>query len=124
MAGFRSGEMEEQYELFKKENNHDSSTFTFDWEGEALETFEHWALLPCPFYYDLIAEEHHLLVPKRTFGGFADMNVEEFEELKEIKTALGHRYSFVLENFPSQITVPTHFHMHFIKAKDTDGSDN
>lgn len=117
MAGFRSKEMQERYALDKEKEGRESDTFIFDWENEAIKTFEYWALLPCTFFYDLIAEEHHLLVPKRIFGIFADMNIEEFEELKKIKLELSPYYSFVIENFPSGASVPTHFHMHFIRAK-------
>lgn len=120
MAGFRSKEMEEKYAVFKRERPlKTDAPFAFDWQNEALEVFEHWALLPVPFYYDLVADEHHLLVPKRIFGSFAEMNTEEFAELKEIKTKVGDRYSFILENFPSRLSVPSHFHLHFIKGKDS-----
>lgn len=119
MSGFRSEKMEDDYARFKLANKRDSSKpFAFDWEREAIRLFTHWALLPVPFYYDLIADEHHLLVPKRVFGSFSEMNLEEFNELKEIKASIGQRYSFILENLPSRISVPSHFHLHFIKGKD------
>lgn len=119
MAGFRSEKIENEYSEFRRKNYRDDlSPFVFDWENEAMETFEHWALLPVSFHYDLIADEHHLLVPKRHFGSFSEMNLDEFTELKTIKEKIGDRYSFVLENFPSRLSVPAHFHLHFIKAKD------
>lgn len=117
MISFRSPEMRARYLRDKEKRGRDSDTFVFDWQNGAIKTFEYWALLPCTFFYDLIAEEHRLLVPKRVFGMFADMNVEEFEELKKIKRELSSHYSLVIENFPSGASVPAHFHMHFIKTK-------
>lgn len=117
--------MADSYAEFRTKNNRNTSDpFVFDWQSEALETFEHWALMPVKFHYDLIADEHHLLVPKRVFGSFSEMNREEFEELKEIKKTIGHRYSFVLENMPSRLSIPSHFHLHFIKGKDRILSDD
>lgn len=122
MSGFRSQKIEAEYELFKDRNRRtaqgQAKPFSFNWQEEAIEVFDHWALMPVLFHYDLIAEEHHLLVPKRIFPSFAEMNTEEFAELKKIKQNIGDRYSFILENLPSRLSVPTHFHLHFIKGKE------
>lgn len=117
MASLRSKEVSERYKRDRVAGEWDTETYTFDWQNTALQEFTHWALVPSNYPYDLIAEVHHLLVPKRVFPTYREVNEEEYEELKSIKDKLKDHYDFILENLPSKITISSHYHLHFIKMR-------
>jgi len=117
MANFRSPELQEKYSSYIDDKGANKEKIILNWEKEATEVFEHWAIMPAKFPYDLISKEHDLLVPKRVFSSFSGMNYEEFEELKQIKSDISSRYSFIIENLPSHQSIPEHFHWNLIKAK-------
>lgn len=118
MVNFRSPELQEKYSNFIEKRDASGQKIILDWEREAVEVFEHWAIMPAKFPYDIISKEHQLLVPKRVFSSFSEMNYEEFKELKQIMRDISSQYSFIVENLPSHQSVPAHFHWNLIKAKE------
>jgi len=67
-----------------------------------------WVLVENKFPYDMIAETHSLLVPKRWFTDDWDMNEEERGELFQIKEGFGadKTYDTIFENVKHKRTVP------------------
>lgn len=117
----RTDETRQRYieEVKKRDETGSAKHFTYNLDEESiLKEFTHWVVIPNKFPYDLIAEDHHLLVPRRTFSELSDATEEEYKELQEIKLTLGNDYSFLLESLHKQATVARHLHFHLIKLKE------
>lgn len=84
-----------------------------------IKMWRYWILVENEFPYDLIAESHALLVPKREFQYDQDMRDEERAELFDIKNEVEFTKEFdaVLENLLHNRTIPGHYHLHFMKLK-------
>lgn len=120
MISLRTKKTAQRYKEDQLNKKWDPKSYCFDWEHVHLELFKYWALIPVNYPYDLIADIHHLLVPKRLFQSYREVSVEEREDLMKIKDKLKDRYDFILENLPSKITISNHYHLHFIKMKEID----
>lgn len=120
MVSLRTREMAQKYREDQLNKKWDSENYSFDWESNHIELFKYWALVPANYPYDLIAEVHHLLVPKRVFPSYREVSKEEWEEFMDIKDQLKARYDFILENLPSKITIGSHYHLHLIKMKESE----
>ena len=88
-----------------------------DWEERCVKKFTYWAIIKNDFPYDLIAYTHHLLIPKRKFADFEDMNKKEFKELMDIRSEIRLKYDCILENLPRNRSVHAHFHFHLLVLK-------
>lgn len=120
MKTLRTPETEAKYAQYKKDLGDRLSNFNFDLTGEEnviVKEFKHWTLIKNNFPYDIIASKHDLLVSKRIFSDFDEMNDSERGELSAVKKELSGSYDFLLENLPSKMTVKKHFHIHFLKMK-------
>jgi hypothetical protein len=87
-------------------------------EREPLETFKFWKLIDNKFPYDRVAKTHHTLVTLRHVPE-TELSDEEKDELIEIKRGYANeRYDYVLEATPKALSIPEHFHVHFMVIKD------
>ena len=68
------------------------------------------------FPYDLIAKEHHMILPLRHVVE-NDLNKAELAEYKEIKNTYlkDSDYNYILEAAFHTKSQPGHFHLHLIK---------
>ena len=83
-----------------------------------VKNFTHWKIVVNDFPYDKIVEKHHMLVPLRHVaeGG---LTAEERKELFDLKpTYLNDEYQFIIEATHKTKSVPEHFHLHLIVAKE------
>ena len=120
MSSLRKPETEAAYQKVKDERAKlpAANGFAYDLSTEpVIETYQHWVIIPAGFPYDLVAETHHMLVPKRVFGRLEEANEEEMKELYEIKRSLGSRYNYFLETLGAMQSNPVHLHIHLIKLK-------
>ncbi|MBI2889033.1 MAG: hypothetical protein HYY10_03880 [Candidatus Liptonbacteria bacterium] len=82
------------------------------------QTFQHWKIVQNDFPYDKIASVHHMIVPLRHMSE-SELSPEETEELRELKSSyLNEHYEFIIEPVQRKKTIPNHFHLHLIVAKD------
>ncbi len=87
-------------------------------EKPPLQAFSHWKIVQNNFPYDKIASVHHMIVPLRHIGE-TQLSMEEASELFILKHGyLNERYEFILEPVQRRKTIPEHFHLHLIVAKD------
>lgn len=77
--------------------------------------WKYWRLVVNEFPYDLITSKHDMIVPKRKFANFDDMNRWEEWELADIKKELADDYDGFLESTISHRTVVSHYHLHCMK---------
>jgi diadenosine tetraphosphate (Ap4A) HIT family hydrolase len=112
----RSNEVNEMYRAYKAAMPADAPHF-YDWKDRVVQEFDNWVLINNAFPFDKIADKHHLLIPRRVFAHLYEANTEELRELDEIKAKLAPDYDFVMENFPRNRSVATHFHLHFVVLK-------
>lgn len=79
--------------------------------------FKHWIIVKNKFPYDAVARTHDLIVSKRHVG-WNKLSKLELAELKKLKeTYLCQNYSFLLEAFAKDRSVPNHYHLHLINPK-------
>ncbi len=83
-----------------------------------LQSFQCWKIVRNDFPYDKIASVHHMFVPLRHVGE-SELSPEEAEGLRELKKGyLNENYEFIIEAVQRRKTIPDHFHLHLIVAKD------
>lgn len=103
-----------------KENFRDTKDYRAD-SDRIIRSFEHWHIIDNLYPYDLIAKEHHMLVPKRVFGKMIECTRDEWNEYKYILNLFekeGH-YNAILENFSSGRSILRHLHLHLLVYKDS-----
>lgn len=90
-----------------------------DLDAIALETFEHWVIVPNDYPYDAIATVSHLLFTRRAVAfDWTLLNNAELAELEELRTRyLNEHYDLIWENLPKGQTVPGHFHLHLLTLR-------
>jgi len=77
--------------------------------------FVHWKIIPAKFPYDLIAERHDMILPKRHCVE-EELTMDEVKELHVLKSEyLFNEYDYLIE--PARKSKPTHLHIHLIGAK-------
>lgn len=113
MFTFRSETIQKQYDKFR---NIPTDT-AFDL-SKATTTFSHWVIIPNDFPYDLVAQKHDLLVPKRKITSFMEMTDEELRELRNIKEHLDPHYNCLIENFYEEKSIRDHLHLHLIQWRE------
>ncbi len=112
----RTKETQEKYEERKKSHSFINECALCE-KVEIIEKFKHWLLVPNAFPYDLVAETHHMLIPKR-HTTYEKLTKEEREELELLKaTHLEENYETIAENTNRRKTIPQHFHLHLIVFK-------
>jgi diadenosine tetraphosphate (Ap4A) HIT family hydrolase len=84
---------------------------------ESLKNFDLWRIIENQYPYDLIAKTHHMLVPKR-HAARDEITPEEWKEFEHIKQSYLHdNYDFLIEASNKIKSIPTHWHLHLIIAK-------
>jgi hypothetical protein len=88
-------------------------------DREPLAVYTHWKLIENKFPYDVIAREHHMLVPLR-HATEHDLLPEELAELKAIKYRddVQEVYDSFIEGTSRTRSIPAHYHLHLIKLHD------
>ena len=80
----------------------------------AIKSFKYWKITDNTFPYDLIAKEHHMLIPLRHVRE-DDLNDLELKEMAEIKEKFIHPdYDYIIEATHHEKSIPDHFHLHLI----------
>lgn len=111
---FRSDEMSSQYRAYRDAGGLNECVLC---TKPSLKEFTHWRILKNDFPYDLVAEKHDMIVPKRHVkeDWLTDEEKSELFSIKEDN--LIKNYDFTLEAFGKSI--PEHFHLHLIVIKDS-----
>jgi len=86
--------------------------------NEPLKTFKYWKVIVNDFPYDKVAQRHHMLVPLRHVAE-GELTEDEKHELFDLKpTYLNDEYQFIIEATHKTKSIPSHFHLHLIVAKE------
>jgi len=86
-------------------------------KSPSLKEFKEWRIIENRFPYDLVAEVHHMLVPKR-HASDAELTASEQEEFEAIKEAYVQEvYEFMIEPARKKRSIPDHSHLHLLIAK-------
>jgi hypothetical protein len=86
-------------------------------DKKPIQAFKYWKVTSNEFPYDLIASEHHMLVPMRHVTE-KELTADELHEFSEIKSAyIASKYDYIIEATPKNKSIPTHFHLHLIIGK-------
>ncbi|MCB9806145.1 hypothetical protein H6775_03235 [Candidatus Nomurabacteria bacterium] len=112
---FRFKKNQDAYESFLEENK-DKPAF-HDWEEKLIKEYDYWLLIANGFPADRVAEKHDLLIPKRVFGEFDEINDDEYKELLVIKKELNDTYDACWEQYGKARSRPMHYHLHFVIYK-------
>lgn len=115
MSVLRTPEMFQKYADYRAQGGLDNGCRLC--EAEPIKKFNFWKLTDNKFPFDRLAKTHHMLLPIR-HALEADLKEEEKNELIEIKQILDNDYNFIIEATNKTKSIPTHFHLHFIVAKD------
>ncbi|MBI2123885.1 MAG: hypothetical protein HYU04_01445 [Candidatus Wildermuthbacteria bacterium] len=87
-------------------------------EAPSVKDFTHWRIIRNDFPYDLIAKAHDMIVPRRHVMEH-DLSSQEKKEYDEIKTDhINATYTHIIEPTLGLKSIPGHFHLHLIVAKD------
>ena len=83
-----------------------------------VKKFKHWKVIQNRFPWDRIAKVHHMIVPIRhvTFEKLNNAEKKEYQIIKE--SYLQKNYENISESTNKRKTIPEHFHLHLIVAKD------
>ncbi len=85
-----------------------------------IKEFAHWMVQENAFPYDLVADTHHMLLPKRHVVE-GELSEEEWIEYSRIKhTFVAENYDMIMEGTPRQKSVPEHFHVHLVVLREED----
>lgn len=116
MAPFRSDEMNALYATEKETDEFRTGCALCTCEPER--TYEHWKIVRNKFPYDLIADEHVMLVPNRHVLE-QELTPEEIAEFQAIKHSdeIQHTYDNFIESTHRSRSIPPHFHLHLMILK-------
>jgi hypothetical protein len=85
---------------------------------ESIKEFTLWRIIENAYPYDRIAKIHHMLLPKR-HAAYEELSQEEWDEFESIKENYIHEnYEFLIEASHRKKTIPEHWHLHLLVAKD------
>lgn len=113
---FRTPEQQAKYETYKAAGNLAKGCVLC--ERESLHEFGHWRIIDNMFPYDRVAKDHHMIIPKK-HALESELSDAEKMELKNIKAEyLSQNYDFIIEAMPKNKSIPEHFHIHLIIAKE------
>lgn len=116
MALFRSKETTEKYEEYRR--SRPPGDLCALCAKNPLQEFGRWKIIENDFPYDLITGVHHMLVPVRHTKE-EGLDNDESVELLDIKNRfLDSKYDFIAEATAKNKSIPSHFHLHLIVAKD------
>lgn len=86
--------------------------------NDILIKFDYWKIIVNDFPYDRIAKTHHMVVPLRHVSE-SDLAHEEKDELSSMKEGyINDNYEYIIEATRKKKSIPAHFHLHLIVAKD------
>lgn len=87
-------------------------------EEVAIKDLQYWKIIRNSFPYDKIAKTHDMIVPKRHVTE-RELSRDELVELQIAKTSyIDATYEYLIESAHSQKSIPGHFHLHLIIAKE------
>ncbi len=115
MGTLRTPETEAAYTKVKKEGHLLRGCVLC--ASPSVKEFTEWRIIRNDFPYDLIADVHHMILPKRhvTEEEFTESEKAEYKEIKD--TYMQANYEFFIEPRHLQRSVPDHWHLHMITAK-------
>lgn len=89
---------------------------------KVVREFNHWLIIENNYPYDVVAKDHHMLVPKRHFSFNDVRTVDEKYELEEIEDLLNMEgdYDCIMQNFTAGQSQPQHLHYHLLTWKRID----
>jgi hypothetical protein len=111
MRALRTEATADQYRQYRKAHQ-DGACWLCD--KPSIRSFGSWMIVENTFPYDLIAQTHHLLMPKRHVarGSFSEEERSELDAIIRQLSELG--YDYFIETLGKTSTVPDHFHLHLI----------
>ncbi len=116
MGNLRTRETSQKYTDYRIQGGLDGGCRLCD--AQAVKEYRFWKVSINNFPYDRIAEVHHMLLPIRHTDE-AGLTEEERQELLAIKDGyVQHHYEFMIEASQKHKSIPAHFHLHLIVAKE------
>ncbi len=87
--------------------------------AETLLDFNHWRVVKNDFPYDLIAERHDMLIPKRHVveGDLTDEEKAEYDVIKH-GWVQEQDYYFIMEATYGTKSIPEHHHHHLLTLRE------
>ncbi|MEX0917045.1 MAG: hypothetical protein WDZ90_00755 [Candidatus Paceibacterota bacterium] len=117
MGSLRTIEDEQRYLEYQKTGGLDGECLFCREKG--VKEFTYWKVLPNTFPYNKIAKVHDMLAPKRHVTE-QELPAEELEEYQALKAGfINTNYEFIFEPTQKKKSIPKHFHLHLIEAKDS-----
>lgn len=86
-------------------------TVPLDQEEHILD-YDHWYLIENRFPYDMIYDEHDMLIPRSGVATREELTLAEAIELTDIIDELSGQYDLVFENFKHRRSVLNLYHVH------------
>lgn len=87
-------------------------------EHSSIKEFQYWKIIENSFPYTRIAQLHHMIIPKRHIKE-EELSQEEWMEYREVKNGyINENYEFIIEPTQRKKSIPAHFHLHLVIAKD------
>lgn len=85
---------------------------------KSVKEFKYWKIIKNRFPWDRIAKTHHMIIPIRHVveSKLTKAELKEFSLLK--KSYIEKNYELIAESTKKKKTIPSHFHLHLIVAKD------
>lgn len=118
-TALRTTETWNRYQAEPKKNNGDC--FMCDPEAiVVVREFEHWIIIENNYPYDVVAKDHHMLIPKKhisfAVGDILEAEEDELELIKETLDKEGE-YDCIMKNFTAGQSQPQHLHYHLLTWK-------
>lgn len=115
MASLRTERTESRYQKLLQAGHLEQQCRLCD--GILVKEFKYWKVIQNRFPYDLIADVHHMIIPKRHVKEI-DLTMEERKEYEEIKrNYIDRKYQYILEATNKSKSIAEHLHLHLIISK-------
>lgn len=113
MGTLRTPETEAAYTKVKQEGHLENGCALC--AAPSVKEFGEWRIVENEFPYDLVADVHHMILPKRHAAELSESEQAEFARIKE--EYLQSIYEFFIEPVKRRRSIPGHWHLHLITAK-------
>lgn len=108
-TALRSAEMHQRYSTAEKDP-------TFFETSASIQDLYAWRIIENHFPYDVIATEHHMLIPRRKVASHTELTLQELDELNRF-IGQNQYYDAILLNFAKAQSQPHWLHYHLLVFK-------
>lgn len=116
MKTLRTKEVQDEYDIYIA-NNDDLNKCALC-SKSSISSYKYWNIVKNRFPYTVIADTHHMIIPKRHVKE-SELTFDELKELIELKsTYINENYDLILHQVSKDQSIPEHFHLHLIVGKE------